>query len=89
MSDVFCNVGSPEGCGVSQVKRFSVAAVPVIGFVHGAIERHRVDTPELHSGYLEGNRRHDFLLRVFDYCAAGFVIMTAAFGPALAWLLFT
>jgi hypothetical protein len=71
MSDVFYNVGSPEGCGVSQVKRFSVAAVPVIGFVHGAIERHRVDILELHSGYLEGNRQHDFLLRVFDYSRQG------------------
>jgi hypothetical protein len=71
---------------IPQVKRLSVAAVPAIGFVHGVVERHRVDTRELHSECLQAGSQHDPLL---DYLTAGFVIMAAVFGPGLAWLLLT
>jgi hypothetical protein len=87
MSDVACNAANPEAGRVSQVKRFSVAAVPATGFVHGAIERHRVDALELHSEYLQAKSQDDPLLKVLDYCTAGFVIVAVVFGPGLAWLL--
>lgn len=86
MSDVACNAANPEAGRVSrvkrslQVKRFSVAAVPATGFVHGAIERHRVDALELHSEYLQAKSQDDPLL-------TGFVIVAVVFGPGLAWLL--
>jgi hypothetical protein len=95
MSDVACNAANPEAGRVSQVKRslqvkrFSVAAVPATGFVHGAIGRHRVDALELHSEYLQAKSQDDPLLKVLDYCTAGFVIVAVVFGPGLAWLLLT
>ena len=95
MSDGACNAANPEAGRVSQVKRslqvkrFSVAAVPATGFVHGAIGRHRVDALELHSEYLRAKSQDDSLLKVLDYCTAGFVIVAVVFGPGLAWLLLT
>jgi hypothetical protein len=71
---------------IPQVKRLSLAAVPTVGFVHGPVERHRVDARELHSEYLQAESQHDPLL---DYFTAGFVIMAVIFGPGLAWLLLT
>ena len=70
---------------IPQVKRLSVAAAPAIGFVHGAVERHRVDARELHSEYLQAESQHPLL----DYLTAGFVIMAVVFGPGLAWLFLT
>jgi hypothetical protein len=46
---------------IPQVKRLSVAAAPAIGFVHGGVERHRVDARELHSEYLQAESQHPLL----------------------------
>ena len=94
MSNFADNAASLEAgrvltCRPPQVKRFSIAAVPAVGFVHGAVERHRVDARELHSEYLQAKSQHDPLLKVLDYLTAGFVIMAVVFGPRLAWLLLT
>ena len=89
MGDVACSAASLKAGRFAQVNRFCLAAVPVIGFVHGAIERHRVDVRELHSEYLQPESQHHFLLKVLDCCTAGFVIMAVVCGPGLAWLLLT
>jgi hypothetical protein len=93
MSNIAQIAASPEAGRVStripQATRFSIAAVPAIGFVHSTVERHRVDARELRVEYLQATSQPDPLPKVLDCFTAGFVVLAVVFGPGLAWLLLT
>jgi hypothetical protein len=92
MSNFVRNAASPEAGRVvnrcPQATRFSIAAVPAVGFVHSMVERPSVDGRELRLEYLQATNQPHPLRKVLDYFTAGFVILAVVFGPGVASLLF-
>ena len=72
------------------MKRFCLAAVPTIGFVHGAFERRPRNgcLVERQDVCQRAKNQRGRLPDLLDYGTAAFVIMALAFGPVLTWLMF-
>ena len=81
--------GPAAGRFIPQTNGFCLAAVPAIGFVHGAFERPRnVRLVERQGVRRQARIGRGRLSELVDYVAAVFVTMAVAFGPVLAWLIF-